>query len=164
MYNKILKSKEYIKRLNIINEQEINREYCKHEMTHFLDVARIAMLINDEKKYGLSKELIYSTALLHDIGRSEEYINKTPHDEAGIIISKIILSECNARDEDMECILYAIGEHRGLDEVSGNNQSKKAALAKVIKEADKLSRNCFDCKAVDTCKWPDEKKNMEIYY
>ncbi len=36
-----------------------------------------------EENYPVSKELIYCTALLHDIGRARQYEDGTPHDEAG---------------------------------------------------------------------------------
>ncbi|MGI6684337.1 MAG: HD domain-containing protein [Bacillota bacterium] len=62
-------------------QQEINREFCCHQMQHALDVARIYYILFLEKyQDGISsdlknmsvdqtKELIYATALLHDIGR-----------------------------------------------------------------------------------------------
>jgi len=30
--------------------------------------------------------------------------------------------------------------------------------------ADKLSRNCFLCNAIDKCYWKDEEKNMDVKY
>ncbi len=104
MNNKIIKTKAFQEGLGIIEEQEIDRIYCKHGMEHLLDVARIAMLINIERNLSISKELIYSTALLHDIGRSKEYTDGTPHDKAGVILSKAILNECKADKEFTECV------------------------------------------------------------
>ena len=163
MNNKIIKSKVFLDGLRIIEEREMDRIYCKHGMEHLLDVARIAMLINVERNLSISKELIYSTALLHDIGRSKEYTDGTPHEKAGVMLSEEILNECEADKEFTECVLYAIESHRGLDSLEYTN-TVKDNLRALIKEADHLSRNCFMCKAKDTCKWSEEKKNKCIKY
>ena len=43
----------------------------------------------------LSRELIYATALLHDIGRAEQYLHDIPHDIAGTEIAREILADLN---------------------------------------------------------------------
>ena len=45
-----------------------------------------------ERGLNCSRELIYCTALLHDIGRIRQYMDGTPHDEAGVQIAEQILS------------------------------------------------------------------------
>ena len=72
---------------------EADREFCRHTPEHFLDVARLAYIRALEENYPVSKELIYCTALLHDIGRARQYEDGTPHDEAGAIIAGQILKE-----------------------------------------------------------------------
>ena len=49
---------------------EHDREFCCHQITHLLDVARIAYIKNLEAGLGIDKELIYTAAILHDIGKS----------------------------------------------------------------------------------------------
>lgn len=46
---------------------EHDREFCCHQITHLLDVARIAYIKNLEAGLGIDKELIYTAAILHDI-------------------------------------------------------------------------------------------------
>ena len=48
---------------------ERDRQFCRHDLVHFLDVARLAYIENLERGLGIDKELIYAAALLHDIGR-----------------------------------------------------------------------------------------------
>ena len=67
--NKILKHKRYREYVRRNEKEEQNRQFCKHGMTHFLDVARIAWHLNVEENAGIDKELIYAAALLHDIGK-----------------------------------------------------------------------------------------------
>ena len=65
-----------------------------------------------ERNLDCSRELIYCTALLHDIGRAEQYTNGTPHDEAGVTIAGQILADLNFSESEKAQILTAIGEHR----------------------------------------------------
>ncbi len=74
-------------------ELEYDRIFCRHTPEHFLDVARLAYIFALERNLDCSRELIYCTALLHDIGRAEQYTNGTPHDEAGVTIAEIILTD-----------------------------------------------------------------------
>ena len=67
-----------------ITQLEASREFCRHDVTHFLDVARLAWIENLERGLGVSKEEIYAAALLHDIGRHLQYEKGIPHDEASV--------------------------------------------------------------------------------
>ena len=124
-------------------------------MTHFLDVARIAYIKNLEEGYGFSKDIIYAIGLLHDIGRVLEYESGIPHHEGGVILSKIILDETSFSNYEVNQILKAIDEHR---------EESEDKLSKLIYISDKLSRNCFQCKASIKCKWPKKKRNLKIKY
>ena len=42
-------------------------------MDHFLDVARIATLMAADEGLARDRDLLYAAALLHDIGRVEQY-------------------------------------------------------------------------------------------
>lgn len=76
-----------------IQELERDREYCHHDMEHFLDVARIAYIRNLELHLGFEKELIYLVALLHDIGKDRQYLEEIPHEIASAEIAKAILND-----------------------------------------------------------------------
>ena len=142
--------KEKFERLQILEE---NREFCNHTMEHFIDVARIAYIINLEEDLGFDKELIYAAAMLHDIGRADEYDNGTPHNIAGSFIAKnILISTDLFSDEDIEIIVNAIKEHRSIS-------VNRTDLGELICRADKLSRCCFNCKVSDKCNWSEDKKN-----
>ena len=128
----------YQQNLKDLTRLEADRVFCRHTPEHFLDVARLAYIFALERKLNCSRELIYCTALLHDIGRAEQYTTGTPHDEAGVRIAETILSDLDFSSEEKESILSAIEEHRS----SGKETS---ILSQLIYEADKKSRNCFLC-------------------
>lgn len=155
--NKILKHHTYTACLQKIEELEAERVFCGHNLSHFLDVARVAYLFNLESQIGLPKDWIYAAALLHDIGRHEQYLHGTPHHVASAKIAEEILEDCGFEKEEKEIILGAILEHR-------TGESKKSDLAVIICQADKMSRPCYGCKAEPECNWSSEKKNMTLNY
>lgn len=154
--NQIWSHPLYQEELEKIQLLEKDREFCRHTPEHFLDVARIAYIEALEQAYPVSKEMIYCTALLHDIGRAREYENGTPHDKAGALIAEQILLELAFSGDEITAIVSAIRGHRSRDDQS--------VLGKLIYTADKRSRNCFSCKAEPECYWSLQKKNMRIQY
>ena len=106
----------YQKHLTALTRLEADRIFCRHTPEHFLDVARLTYIFALERNLDCSRELIYCTALLHDIGRAEQYTNGIPHDEAGVSIAGQILSDLNFTEEEKSQILNAIGEHRSSNE------------------------------------------------
>ena len=138
---------------------EHDREFCCHQITHLLDVARIAYIKNLEAGLGIDKELIYTAAILHDIGKALQYTDKIPHEIAGEKIAGEILDTLSENDTFSETerawILEAVRGHRrkcnGMSEV-----------ARLFYECDKRSRNCFACPVKEQCNWSEEEKNMEI--
>lgn len=72
----------YQQNLKELTRLEADRIFCRHTPEHFLDVARLAYIFSLERGISCPRELIYCTALLHDIGRAEQYTVGTPHDEA----------------------------------------------------------------------------------
>ncbi|MDY5435563.1 HD domain-containing protein [Peptostreptococcus porci] len=154
---KILSNRLFLDINNEITELERDRIFCKHGIEHLTSVARIMYINNLENGLGLDKELIYASALLHDIGRAEQYKNGREHSIAGLEISKKILSMCGFSEDEIELINSAIGSHNSNEEC--NNE-----LSNLLKYADKKSRNCFLCLASAECYWSDEKKNKTIEY
>lgn len=151
--NSILSNPKYKELLRKLGELEKDRWYCGHDLSHFLDVARIAYITVMEEKLNFKKEVIYAIALLHDIGRVSEYTEGKDHHKASVEIAKDLLGETNFTIEDKEDILRAIDNHR---------KETKDELSKLIYTSDKLSRNCFNCRAYKECYWKEEKKNKII--
>lgn len=154
-FNCIISDKKYIYYLKRNKELEKGRKFCKHNLKHFLDVARIAQLINLEENLGFEKEIIYTTAILHDIGKSFQYENGTPHEVASWEVSKEIIKNYKFSQEEIEFIKQGILGHR---------DKKSKGFALLIYRADKLSRLCITCKAINDCNWSNEKKNFKIHY
>lgn len=154
--NQIWKHLLYQTELHKLQLLEADREFCRHTPEHFLDVARLAYIRALEENYSVSKELIYCTALLHDIGRARQYEDGTPHDEAGAVIAEQILKELGFSPEEIQAIVSAIRGHRA--------ETNQTILGQLIYRADKKSRNCFSCKAEPECYWSSAKKNMTIQY
>lgn len=150
-YQKIYEHPVYKHMLDNIKRAEKDRIFCLHGIEHSLDTARIAYIISLEEKLDIKKDIIYAAALLHDIGR---YGSKA-HNEAGADAVCVIMPECGYTEEETRLTAEAVRQHR-TDGVSG--------LAKVLYRADKLSRNCFECKASAECYWSDEKRNKTIIY
>ena len=154
--NQIWKHPLYQTELHKLQLLEADREFCRHTPEHFLDVARLAYIRALEENYSVSKELIYCTALLHDIGRARQYEDGTPHDEAGAVIAEQILKELGFSPEEIQAIVSAIRGHRA--------ETNQTILGQLIYRADKKSRNCFSCKAEPEFYWSPAKKNMTIQY
>lgn len=132
------------------------RSFCHHDLKHLLDVARLMRIIGGEEGVAISKELIYAAALLHDIGRAEQYRHGTPHAQASVVIAEPILLDCGFDAAERAQILTAIGDHsRGED---------PSTLSRLLYRADKKSRACFACKAADECNWTIEEKNLSLEY
>ncbi len=156
--NRILKNERYLKIVEHIKELESDRIFCRHDIEHFLDVARIAAMMDNDHNTGISRDLIYSAALLHDIGRAKQYETGIAHEAAGIPIAEEILHECGAKESDIGLITDAIREH-GNEAVKNENN-----LRGLLYRADKASRKCFSCDAAGSCHKAPPKRVMEIMY
>ena len=153
--NKILKNQRYRSLVKELEMLEKDRIFCGHDMEHFLNVARIALILCSENGIKADSDIIYAAALLHDIGRVEEYRSGTPHDRASALIAGDILTETGCPDTVKSQIISLISAHRTAE-------SGKTELEKIFFRADKKSRLCFCCKAQDECNWPEYKRNNEI--
>lgn len=140
------------------NEAEKDRIFCRHDITHFLDVARIGFIISLEEGLNIERELIYGAAMLHDIGKHRQYAEGIPHELASADIAQGILRDCGFDTEETSVIISAVLGHRN-DAVSGEN-----SLRGVLYRADKASRPCYICSVEQECNWKDGKKNNNISY
>ncbi len=156
--DKILNHHLFLQHLHANEAAEVHRRFCRHNMCHFLDVARIGMIINLEEGLGLDKEWIYAAALLHDMGKHIQYENGTPHEIASGEIAPQILRECGFDDKETDVIVSAILSHRD------SSVMEERSLRGVLYRGDKASRACFACEAESECNWKDGKKNLQIRY
>lgn len=153
--NYILKDKRYKLYLEKIKKHEENRIYCRHDLEHFLNMSRIAYIMILEKNLKIDKEVVYAIGLLHDIGRWKQYEEGIDHHKASAMLSREILIDSKFEEQEINFILEGILNHRALKEDSIND---------IFYKADKLSRNCIECLAKDSCNWKEEKKNFVIKY
>lgn len=156
--NRILNHEKYQKYLAENERAEVSRRFCRHNMGHFLDVARLAIILNETEGYGADRELIYAAALLHDIGRWVQYKDGTPHEKASEALSGEILTDCGFETEEKSKILKAIRDHRSRE------VREERTLSGLLYRADKLSRPCYVCKAEKECNWKNDSKNRELIW
>ena len=156
-YNMILRDEMFKKRIEEIKEAEADRIFCKHGMDHLLSVARVATLIANDLGLNIRKDVIYATALLHDIGRWSEYEKEMEHSKAGELYAREILIRTCYSKEEMDEILHAIRCH-------GEDTEQYGSLAWVLYKADKLARECFNCEAYEDCFWDEDRKNTFMKY
>lgn len=159
--------KEYIEKNKMA---EADRHFCHHDMGHFLDVARLAMIFylqsrcfadrpsEYSEKIEVQEELIYAAALLHDIGRWKQYEDGTPHEKVSALLAPAILLDCGFTAQETAQIVTAISNHR--NEAIKDEQS----LSGILYRADKMSRSCFCCEAEKECDWKGSKKNLTLRY
>lgn len=154
-YQQILEHALYREALQKINIYEKDRKFCCHTLEHFCDVARIMYILALEEQSDLEQDVIYATALLHDIGRVIEYKDGTPHDKASQDMAKIILTDIGYKADEIQLIIDAIGSHRKKEE-------PEHTLASYLYRADDLSRNCFACAMTKECYWDETRKNHTL--
>ena len=139
---------------NAVKEQ--GRIFCRHNMSHVLDVARIAYILNMEEEHQVSKDMIYAAALLHDIGRHVQYETGEKHAYVSARLAPEILRNCGFEKDEIAEIVDAIYHHSDKTEIDDKG------LRTLIAKADRTSRACFACQAAEECKWSEERKNCEI--
>lgn len=154
--NKILNHDLYKEYLWKNNKAEEERIYCKHDMSHFLDVARLALILNYQEGIEENQELLYGAALLHDIGRWMQYQQGMEHELASAELAPAILKESGFSAMEIERIVDAIRNHRN------KKISAEPSLRGLLYRADKLSRPCFSCPAEEQCQWNAQKKNLKL--
>jgi len=156
--DKILNHEVFLENLRQNKTAEAERCFCRHDMSHFLDVARIGMILNLKEQQGVPEELIYAAGLLHDIGKHRQYSQGIPHEEASAGIAPDILRDCGFDEKETDVIVQAILRHR--DSASAGAEG----LQGILYRADKASRPCFVCEAEKDCNWKDDRKNLTVKY
>ena len=152
--NKIIHHPLFVNQMDRLTDLESERIFCRHDLQHLLDVARLMWIEVLEYQILLDREVVYATALLHDIGRVNQIEQGIPHDQASAELAARILPEAGFTPVEADTIIRAICAHR-------TNESADT-LSQVLYRADKFSRTCWCCGATNQCKWADEKKNEGI--
>lgn len=156
--DRIIVHPQFLDHIETIRAAEEKRIFCRHDMTHFLDVARIGTIISLEEEIGVPRDLIYGAALLHDIGKHLQYKEGIPHEQASAVLAPEILLDCGFSREETWIIRDAILQHRNSEVKSEKN------LRGILYRADKASRACFSCPVLAECNWKGDKKNSTILY
>ncbi len=156
--NQILQHPLYQKYMEANGAREAERIFCRHNMSHVLDVARIAYILNMEEAYCLSRDLIYGAALLHDIGRHVQYDTGEKHAFVSARLAPQILRECGFTEKEEAQIVSAIYSH------SDKNLIGEKTLNGLIARADQLSRGCYGCPAEAQCGWDENRKNKKLLW
>lgn len=115
-FQKIVCHETYKQTYEKLQELEKDREFCGHDMEHFLSVARISYLMVLEKNLDIPKDIIYATAFLHDMGRADQYEKGISHDEAGAILAEEILKDCGYTAAERKIMVDTILNHRDVEE------------------------------------------------
>ena len=135
--------REYLQR---IGEHEAGRKFCRHDEQHLLDTARLPRILVLEERLDFSREMVYTAAFLHDIGRWCEYEGlQEDHAAAGAVLARPLLQKAGFTGPETDVITAAIAEHR--------LPSLQCAtpLGRILAAADDLSRRCFACAAAAEC-------------
>lgn len=158
--------------LEKIKKAERDREFCKHDLQHFVDVARITYILMLEsgefshfiREEGLKgpqagKEIIYAAGILHDVGRWKEYETGEDHAPVGAELAEQILKRAGFDSNEIRIITQAIHEHR-------EQRTQMTMLGELLHRADNLSRACHECSAQAKCyKFPTmETDNLVLIY
>lgn len=154
MYKDILSDLKFKTAMSEIARLEKNRKFCRHDIEHSLDVARIAYIISLENDLNIDKDIIYAAALLHDIGRS---VGGEEHNVKSAEMAEEIMRECGYDEESISLVTDAVLHHR-------NKSSRAESLRDIIGIADKKCRRCWNCAAYEQCRWKDEDKNKTVTY
>ncbi len=137
--------------------EERDREFCKHDLQHFVDVCRITYILmlesgsfsnfietNNLSGPQAAKETVYAAGILHDIGRWRQYQTGEDHSVIGAELAEQILKRASFSVQEIRVITRAILEHRA-------QRDQMSILGELLHRADNLSRACHECGAKEMC-------------
>ena len=155
--NAILRHPLFAEKLRLLDTLEAERAFCRHDLTHLLDVARLMWIDVLERGLEIDRDVVYAAALLHDLGRAEQMQSGIPHEDAGAMLAEKILPDAGFDAEETEAVIAAIRSHRG-----SAPENARAQLGELLYRADKACRLCWCCGVREACNWPEERKNAGI--
>lgn len=163
---KLLSNDKYKNDLDTLCALEANRVFCKHDKTHFKNVSLIARVLNQENSLKISEDVIDLCAYLHDMGRLAEYSGVENHHKASYNYALDIMNEIEVPKDMQNQVLLGISHGVKRFDVTEryDNRHKLLTLNEIISFADHFSRNCYDCKESEGCKWSAKEKIDRNYY
>lgn len=157
---RLLADEEYQDYLQKIAVRELDREFCGHNIEHCFAVARICYILWLEagcpEKGFIDKEVIYVTALLHDIGRWQQYDFGYDHAWVSGELARDILRKLNFSPSQIEMMTEAIAAHR-------RRENGRTLLAQLLYKADKRARVCPVCPVKEKCYKYETLANQDLY-
>lgn len=153
---RLMALESYRQALTALERREADRIYCKHDLDHFLDVARITLLLCQAHNIEADRDSVYLAALMHDLGRLDR--DEADHNVAGSVLAAQWLDAIGFPKDRQEVVLTLIEEHGWPGKKAPANLSEAFSLA------DSYSRACYYCPAADSCFWPPERKNTHPIY
>lgn len=154
--NHILHNPVYRAHLKRTERKEKNRRFCRHDLQHALDVARIAYILVLEENLKIPRDIVYAAALLHDIGKWVQLEKDIPHHLSSAKLAVELLDAAGYDEQEKALIVSAILQHRTKGLPTGSFNA-------ILYTADKRSRPCYDCKEYERCDWSLEKKNQDLF-
>lgn len=154
--NRLIIDEEFVRYCRKIEELETSREFCRHDLVHFLDVCRISWILNLERHLHLDKEMVYAAGLLHDIGRWIQIETGQDHALASADLCEKILLRNKFMKDEIILIKEAILNHR--------KKTEGSPLTEILYDADKYSRRCFACSVISECKNFQSNKKPRLEY
>ncbi len=151
---KLLVHPQFLTYMALNSDAEQERDFCKHDFSHLLDVARVAYCMALERNLAIPKETIYLTALLHDIAKWKQFTTGADHAVEGSTLATEILQDLNIEADE---ICEAIGTHRKAHLVT-------TPLGQILYDSDKAVRPCIVCPHIDTCKNFRNGENPKFTY
>ena len=107
-----------------LEELEQTRVFCRHGIRHLMDTARIMWALNLERACGLSQDVVYAAALLHDIGKALDHEIEGSHVQIGVEVAR--------KYKENPAVIHAIEAHHG-------DVEPKTPLAFIVMAADAIS-------------------------
>ena len=157
LVDKILKHPAYIEYMRRNAEAEKDRQFCRHDLQHCFDVARVAYIMRLEGGIQIPKERIYVAALLHDIAKWKQYLYKIDHAAEGAVLAAKILADIGAEKQAADEIRDAIRTHR-------KKEIPKSLLGEILYDSDKACRPCVFCQSIATCSRFANGKSPAVQY
>lgn len=153
---RLLALESYRQALRALEDQEADRIYCKHNLDHFLDVARVTMLVCADFDIPADKDVVYLAALMHDLGRLDK--GQADHPVASAQLADQWLEAIDFPADRRPEVIRLIEGHGWRGPAVPSN------LLEAFSLADSLSRPCYQCPATDSCHWPADRKNAYPRY
>ncbi len=159
---RILSHPQYKQWLAAGEQKEQDRIFCRHDMIHCLDVARIAYILWLEQQGDSGmKPLFYAAALLHDVGKWQNTQDASlGHGAISAAFAKELLPQWGFSEEEQDIIIAAILFHSGTECLQEIAAKKEKSFSDVFYLADKLSRPCWACNAKGQCYWTVKNEGL----